>query len=602
MARGAKQEALAQPRPHTADPGAASALVRRTSSWTEVSVDVAVVGPPRPATSLAHARPGTAMSGHAPLSRKTVRLEPYVAAPSRRASARERLQQKGGAVASTTSIAWDWPRAGPFLTSLVLESPRAPDFQIDMCMDADDGGVRARPLSPQRDALVAGLQRARVSSPRFFGKERAHLSSTAPDSLSILTAEMNRLAGQKDGILQEADSRTHFLEMDDEDLSDALQMLIQRNLKQLEQEGGIAELNTLRPREYTTRRVRQVSEHLLTSKSEKKIPLKVKSFRVRQEELEQKIGNYRSNQAQLAKRARQLKFERLQANGGGSQIIEFRKRLEAGAFGPEKAAELRTLRLLQEEVRLLAVQRKRKTLLAEASENITRGLQEKAARKEAMHRETERKRQVARSMQLVQVLLPATFAAARLGLWANRMKTGRVDRAELAEKSKAVLVFQRFWKWRLWTRNFKFKIYAKAILSKHMWKICMQWRIRRKMRAVSIIVTGLREMSSTLEVVAAFARYKYKIRVMQRCVRATLAAIKSQVSAVKAQYHKTLLEYRHAHVSGDGKSSPKQNKDQKKKKTKKGGDNTKSAASLNFLLLPQNPNNEVVEVLFCIFA
>ena len=30
----------------------------------------------------------------------------------------------------------------------------------------------------------------------------------------------------------------------------------------------------------------------------------------------------------------------------------------------------------------------------------------------------------------------------------------------------------------------------------------MQWRIRRKMRAVSIIVTGLREMSSTLEVVA----------------------------------------------------------------------------------------------------
>ena len=71
---------------------------------------------------------------------------------------------------------------------------------------------------------------------------------------------------------------------------------------------------------------------------------------------------------------------------------------------------------------------------------------------------------------------------------------------------------------------------------------------------------------------------------------------------MKAQYHKTLLEYRHANVSGDGKSSPKQNKDQKKKKTKKGGDNTKSATSLNFLLLPQNPNNEVVEVLFCIFA
>jgi hypothetical protein len=586
-------------------------------SWTEVSVNVEVAVPPRPSTSLAqtHTRPGTALRRHSPaaLRRKTVNLDPYVALPSRRASTRERIQQKGGA--ATTGIAWDWQKAGPFVTSLVLDSPRAPDFQIDMCMpewtpaNAGGDGQRARALSPERDALRAGVRRARVRSPWFVGKERAHLSDETPEGLSLLTADVNRLASQKVGILQEADSRCNFVEVGHEDLSDALQTqtLMQRNLKRLEEQGGIAELNTLRPREYTTRRVRHVSEHLLVSKSESKTPVKVKSFRVRQDELEQKIASFRENPGKLKRRAQQLKMEKLQANGGGSQIKEFRENLAAGTFGPQRAAELRTLRVLQEEVRLIAARQKHKKLLAEEIESTARAMQEKAVRKEEMRKETERKRRAARNMQLVQVLLPATFAAARLGLWANKVKTGRDDRHELMLKTEAVLVFQRTWKWKKWRRDFRNKVESKRILARHMWRICMQWRIRRKSRAVTRIVLGLREMTSRQPVVAAFLRYKYKIRIMQRVCRQAIQAIHSQILAVNVQYHKALAHYKktqmdgaHTHVETSPKAKDRDNKQDKKKKGKKEGDDKPSAAAhVNFVLVPSG-QNPVVQVHACV--
>jgi len=133
-------------------------------------------------------------------------------------------------------------------------------------------------------------------------------------------------------------------------------------------------------------------------------------------------------------------------------------------------------------------------------------MQEKAARKEEMRIETERKRQAARNMQLVQVLLPATFAAARLGLWAKRIKTRRVDRHELMLKSEAVSVIQRTWKWKKW-RSFHNKVEAKRILARHMWRICMLWQIRRKSRAVTCIVIGMREMHCRQPVVAALRLY-----------------------------------------------------------------------------------------------
>ena len=597
---------LERPRPQTADPGHSAG-----DSWTEVSVDIAVAA--RPSTSLAqaHTRPGTALRRHSPPapSRKTVNLDPYVALPSRRASTLERLQQKGGALAATTGIAWDWQTAGPFLTCLVLHSPRAPDFQIDMCMpewtpaNADGDGHRARALSPERDALRAMVRRARVRSPWFVGKERAHLSDETPEGLSLLTADVNRLASRKVGILQEADSRCNFVEVGHEDLSDTRQTLMQRNLKRLEEQGGIAELNTLRPREYTTRRVRHVSEHLLVSKSESKTPMKVKSFRVRQDELEQKIASFRENPGMLKRRARQLKMERLQSNGGGSQIKCFREKLSAGAFGPQRAAELRTLRVLQEEVRLIAARQKHKKLRAEEIESTAVAMQEKAARKEEMRIETERKRQAARNMQLVQVLLPATFAAARLGLWAKRIKTRRVDRQELMLKSEAISVIQRTWKWKKWRRDFQNKVEAKRILAKHMWRICMMWRIRRKSRAVTRIVIGMREMNCRQPVVAAFGRYKYKICIMQRVCRQAIQAINSQILAANVQYHKALAHHKknqmgssHKHV--ERTKSPKakdgDKKQDKKKKDKKEGDE-KPSAHVNFMLVPSQ-HNPMVQV------
>ena len=74
-------------------------------------------------------RPGTAMS-KTKIQNKIVRLEPFVTPPSR-SSVRERYVQKGGAPAPDvevpSSACW-CQRQGPHVTTLVLDSPRAPDF------------------------------------------------------------------------------------------------------------------------------------------------------------------------------------------------------------------------------------------------------------------------------------------------------------------------------------------------------------------------------------------------------------------------------------------------------------------------------------------
>ena len=119
-----RRDALAVPRPHTTDFGR-----KGSTSWTEVSLDIGVRPSSRPGTSQGLARPSTSMSTGKKLGRKTISLEPYVS-PPRRINVKERYEKKGGLVPSTTCITWDWRQKGPYLTSLVLQSPRAPDFSI----------------------------------------------------------------------------------------------------------------------------------------------------------------------------------------------------------------------------------------------------------------------------------------------------------------------------------------------------------------------------------------------------------------------------------------------------------------------------------------
>ena len=259
---------------------------------------------------------------------------------NRRVSAQVRYQRKGGTVPKTIGIAWDWQEPGPYMTSLVLESPRAPEFTVDMCFDESNP-----PCTPQLDALRTQVSRSMIRSPTFMGKERARFSEPSV-GLAKLTAEVERMAFEKGQLLRASDSRSNFMDADDVEEVDGITALIQRNMKNVFQD-GFDDLNTLRPRQMTSILVRSTSEHLLKLKGEAKMPLKVKSFRVRQEELEKKILEYRSDRSILKRRVKQYKHDMLDRNGGGTLIADFRAKLSAGAFNPDQSAEIRTLRMLQ---------------------------------------------------------------------------------------------------------------------------------------------------------------------------------------------------------------------------------------------------------------
>ena len=545
----------------------------------------ASAGRPRNLTALP--RPG---GGNTTLMSRRTPPNPFGGPPKLTAGKQERYARMGGPVASTTGIAWEWPPQGPYLTSLVLESPRSPDFSIDMCLEDEQ-------TTTKREALRAGLSKLSVRSPTHSSKERACLS-TKHEGLASLTAELELLASEKVDILRAADDRSRFTGAEDMDeMEDNIHWLVQRNLRLFDQD-GFPELNTLKRHESVALRVRRTSDHLLASKGEAKAPIKVKSYRVRLEELEAKVATYRSSPADrstLQRRVRQHKIDKLKMSGGGTQIADFRQGLSSGAFRPEKKAQLIALRATADEMRLLAARRKRDQQLAEESAHLISDMQERAERKEAMRVETERKRLAARNMQVVQVLLPAVVAAARFELWSSQIAFGRVERIRLQECESAVKVIQRYYKWKTWRQTFQNKIKAKRILSKHMWLMMLQWRIRRKSKAVSRIVTGLREMGQTLEVVAAFARYKYRIRIMQRQMRSVLAAKRSQLAVATHQYRKARQHYKGVQMGGEDDLSPS-GKDDKKKKKKKGEKKRGTSSDVrgvNFLLLADG-NNEIV--------
>ena len=150
------------------------------------------------------------------------------------------------------------------------------------------------------------------------------------------------------------------------------------------------------------------------------------------------------------------------------------------------------------------------------------------------------------------------------------------------------MIIQRSLKWKAWRRNFQNKIKAKRLLAKHMWFLMLQWRIRRKSKAVVRIVVGLREMGQTLEVVAAFARYKYRIRLMQRQVRLVLAAKHSQLATAKHQYNRARAHYKSVQIAGgEGDVGGKHDKKKQKKKTEKKKGAVSDVRGVNFMLLAE---------------
>ena len=159
-------------------------------------------------------------------------------------------------------------------------------MSADLCMDDDRPN---RPSSPQRDALRAGILRLCVGSPvpAWYGQERARVGDFGEDGLTILTAQIEELTRKKMDLLVAADRRSRFSEIDDNNMLD----------DPYDQSNDLAEfeeLNTLRRNERVVLRVKETSEHLLATKGEKKIAIKVRSFKERLDELEKKIAIHRT--------------------------------------------------------------------------------------------------------------------------------------------------------------------------------------------------------------------------------------------------------------------------------------------------------------------
>jgi len=180
--------------------------------------------------------------------------------------------------------------------------------------------------------------------------------------------------------------------------------------------------------------------------------------------------------------------------------------------------------------------------------------------------------------------------------WAQSIKEKRILRVNLKKQGRAVEVIQRALKWKTWTKNFRSMCEFKRVLRKHMWYMMLQWRIANKSRAVTKIIVGVRQMASTLEVVAAFGRYKYKIRLMQRRARQVLAAKHCQLAASKAQYHKVRRHQQSVQLAGDGTEAKKKLKKKASKKTS-AHDPKDKIREINFLLLPDANNAVVAEEL-----
>eukprot|EP00961_Rhodomonas_salina_P017276 232540-Rhodomonas_salina.2 len=120
------------------------------------------------------------------------------------------------------------------------------------------------------------------------------------------------------------------------------------------------------------------------------------------------------------------------------------------------------------------------------------------------------------------VLLPAFAAAARVSRLGELMQKAREYRIHHNSVNWAAGIICRNLRWISWNRQFKRKIVIKGFLRRNLWFAVFNFRCRRKMRAATKISVFMKECYGRLPITIAFARYKYKIIVLQRLCRTSI--------------------------------------------------------------------------------
>lgn len=290
------------------------------------------------------------------------------------------------------------------------------------------------------------------------------------------------------------------------------------------------------------KKILEPSERLLQTKHEKKEAIRVKSYRVRMDELNAKVSMFRFNKSDLEDKIRKTKLL-MRANQQFDCVSSNRLAIH-DVHTVQNQAELRVLRAMEDELKMLVNRvncknRRRETHIQKLVD-IEEREQRKVNRKVSAEREAYETQMAAFAM----VLLPAFAAAARVSRLGELMQKAREYRIHHNSVNWAAGIICRNLRWISWNRQFKRKIVIKGFLRRNLWFAVFNFRCRRKMRAATKISVFMKECYGRLPITIAFARYKYKIIVLQRLCRTSIQARKSRLDVLYRQWTALVMYYR----------------------------------------------------------
>ncbi|KAJ1467138.1 hypothetical protein T484DRAFT_1859749 [Baffinella frigidus] len=290
------------------------------------------------------------------------------------------------------------------------------------------------------------------------------------------------------------------------------------------------------------------------------------SFKMRMEELSQKVATARINPGSMEDRLEEHRLARMGERGANARdyLSTNLRGVDDGRCRVEEKLILMKLRAVSEEVKLAAARLGRKNVIQGFQKHALDTMVSKQQRREEMKTLADRARAQAHYDSIARVLLPAILAAARVSVFARILKRSRYVLSKAKQGTAACIKIQRMFKWRTWrswfTRGmalvnfamvperalhwrqwFKRHMAMKKFLRKNLWVVWLDFRIRRKGVAVGVLATSVREYSARVPAVALLRKYKYKIRMAQTQIRRTMTAKNGQILSVMRQWSLFLM-------------------------------------------------------------
>jgi len=423
-----------------------------------------------------------------------------------------------------------------------LHLPAWPDYSIDLGFEDD---VENDPRSEARRALEAGFSKRKIWSPGNY-----YLNARLPEDYQgpgYITKSVQRTAERNAEKLEELDTRLFSYQIRSPSPSPTTPSKLQtplvafqpkeENVQSRGQRKEVMQIQTATAVEVCKNR--QVNENLSR---------KLEEYRHNPQILIEKIKMYKAQKRLEKKQTDFIKMNALNAT------VEM--------SGPNARTKQQSLVTIKTDLRVLAAQKSKKRHLDEKFHEIVQKIEERTLRKLALRDEAERKKKVEKYAPLVRVLLPCVVATTRIICWMDSIRQGREFRARLQVLQKSVFCIQRNFKWKLWTYRFARKCKINRFVRKRLWKLLLQYRIRRKRKACTIIKYELIAFSQSVFLLKAFRMYKSRVYLVQKTIRQFLSRLRTlqeialqQIMAHRAE-HFTVHKGKHREQNSESHKSP----------------------------------------------